>query len=101
MAEYIEREEALNELCMRSEATFSLTGKPILDVNYVEAIKAVPAADVRPVVRAKWSCKRTNEHDGDWYCTACNKELTIYMGNREDRYAFCPYCGALMENGNG
>lgn len=54
--------------------------------------------DVRPVVRGKWTDKRTIEHDGEWYCTACGKEITIYMGaDREDRYAYCPNCGARME----
>ena len=69
-----------------------------LEEAYLQGVEdGMTRRDVRPVVRAKWSCKRTNEHDGDWYCTACNKELTIYMGNREDRYAFCPNCGAVME----
>lgn len=58
----------------------------------------VPAADVRPVERGKWTDHRTIEHDGNWYCSACGKEITIYMGpDRPDRYRFCPNCGACME----
>lgn len=63
----------------------------------VDAIQFMQDADVRPVVKAHWTDHRTIEHDGEWYCTACGKEITIYMGaDREDRYKFCPNCGADM-----
>jgi hypothetical protein len=94
----IYRKEATKfiEECLKYEDKLQSVERETL-IAVKQYLENIPAADVRPVVRAKWSCKRTNEHDGDWYCTACNKELTIYMGNCEDRYAFCPYCGALME----
>lgn len=61
------------------------------------AIASMRPADVRPVARGEWTDKRTLEHDGEWYCTACGKGITIYMGpDRKDRYAFCPNCGADM-----
>lgn len=66
-------------------------------LGLVDELRRLPAADVRPVVRGKWTDKRTIEHDGEWYCTACGKEITIYMGaDRKDRYAYCPNCGADM-----
>ena len=68
-------------------------------MRILDWIDDIPAADVRPVVRGKWTCHRTLEHDGDWWCTACGNELTIYMGNRPDRYKFCPNCGADMREG--
>lgn len=62
-----------------------------------KAIESLPAADVRPVVKAHWTDHRTIEHDGEWYCSACGKEITIYMGpDRDDRYSYCPNCGADM-----
>ena len=66
----------------------------------LEDIARIPAADVRPVRRGKWTDHRTNEHDGEWYCSACGKEITIYMGpDRDDRYSYCPNCGADMRGG--
>ena len=54
MAEiYLRREDVLDALCNASVPTFNLFGKPILDVDYVPAIKSIPAADVRPVVLCK------------------------------------------------
>lgn len=45
-----------------------------------------------------WTNRRTIEHDGEYWCTACGKEITIYMGeDRKDRYAYCPNCGAKMQ----
>ena len=68
--------------------------------NRVPDCPLVPAADVRPVVSGKWTDHRTIEHDGNWYCSACGKEITIYMGpDRPDRYRFCPNCGADMREG--
>ena len=91
MPDYIEREAALAAL---RKAHNPNTAR--MAISFA-AVNSVPAADVRPVVRAHWTDRRTIEHDGEWYCTACGKEITIYMGaDREDRYNFCPNCGADM-----
>ena len=52
-----------------------------------------------PVVHGEWSNRRTWTHDGEWYCTACDREITIYMGEKRgnDRYKYCPNCGAMMK----
>lgn len=86
--EYIER-EAVNAL-IKAECS------PKVAAYLIDAVATIHAADVRPVRRGKWTCRRTLEHDGGWWCTACGNELTIYMGNRSDRYNFCPNCGADM-----
>ena len=54
---------------------------------------AVPAADVRPVVRGKWVA------DGDGYhwtynCSVCGWK-DGYPFN--ERHNYCPNCGAMME----
>lgn len=88
MAEYIERDGVILDI---------LCAGKIGKQTCVDIIKNAPAADVRHVVRGEWTNKRTIEHDGEWWCTACGKEITIYMGaDRKDRYKFCPNCGADM-----
>lgn len=63
-------------------------------------VESFESADVAPVRHGRWTDKRTIEHDGEWYCSACNKEITIYMGpERPDRYRYCPNCGAKMDGG--
>lgn len=64
----------------------------------IAELPTISPDEVRGV--GEWTNKRTIEHDGDWWCTACGKEITIYMGkDRKNRYAFCPNCGARMKGG--
>lgn len=74
MVEYIEREAAI-------DATYALHFKDLIQ----EALRNLPAADVRPVVKARWNVGA----DG-WECSNC----TIESNNT---YPICPYCGAEME----
>lgn len=54
-------------------------------------VLSIPAADVRPVVKAKWVDLTYDPEDGHTYaeCTACHHVRII------DNY--CGYCGAKME----
>lgn len=65
-------------------------------------IASLPAAEVRPVVRAHWIDHRTIEHDGEWYCSNCGNEVTICMCGKDKTpsYPFCPNCGADMRGEN-
>lgn len=104
MAEYIEREAAIDAVsawyrkaCRPENMSSYNMGERAAYTTAISEIAELPAADVRHVVRAYWTDHRTIEHDGEWYCSACGKEITIYMGpDRKDRYAFCPNCGADM-----
>ena len=93
--DYISREAAIDAVCKDCCLKKSMACHE--QCNDIDNLKSIPAADVRPVVRAHWTDHRTIEHDGEWYCSACGKEITIYMGaDRPDRYRFCPNCGADM-----
>ena len=81
MAEYIEREKiwpSLNVACVPyNRAT-------------AKAIESIPAADVRPVVRGKWTLFGRRGIYGVMYeCSACHAK---YDGLTN----FCPNCGADM-----
>lgn len=86
MAEYIELETLLE----RAE----------YDNNYrlvipAEAIKAVPAADVAPVVHGRWIA------DGDGYHWTYNCSICAWKDGYpfNERHNFCPNCGARMDGG--
>lgn len=82
MAEYIKRETVLE----RAE----------YDNNYrliipAEAIKAIPVADVAPVVHGRWLY-------GDYYdigdvCSECDWDSQM----THPFYRYCPNCGARMD----
>lgn len=60
----------------------------------IAEIKAIPSADVRPVVHGKWV---REEYDGIFtfnYCANCKMRLPIGMEWTPD---YCPNCGAKME----
>ena len=100
--DYISREAAIKEFCddcMDREWCKS-NGE---SCSRIRNINAVPAADVRPVVRAHWiDMKPINMETGlpicikgpDFRCSNC--------GSAEFQRNFCPNCGADMrgiENG--
>ena len=98
--EYIEREKAFDavfaQFCASSDETEAALNAAI------EEIRAIPAADVRPVVRGKWIDM------GDFIsCSMCNatrlKEFESDYGKAkrlDARTNFCPNCGADMREEN-
>lgn len=91
MAEYIEREAlksqiAENKLMAREPAT-----KRILAM-----IDDMTAADVAPVVHARWEMKSEDTTPGIYhvkkaFCTRCGKS------NKQYKPPYCPHCGAKMD----
>lgn len=79
MAEYIEKQAAIDELCYVDE----------YNSRSIATIRAMKPADVRPVVRGEWI--------GDGDCIICSNCKTAYtfMGSN-----FCPNCGADMRGGD-
>jgi len=52
-----------------------------------------PIVDAAPVKHGKWTTKRTQKHDGEWYCTECDYEQIVMT----DDMKYCPGCGARMD----
>ena len=75
MAEYIERDEAINAVYESFADGKSPYG----------ALISIPAADVRPVVRGRWNVGS----ERGWECSVCGIESN-------NTYPICPYCGADM-----
>ena len=87
MAEYIEREAVLKWIDFVSDGySYLETGTEFAKRD----IKAIPAADVRPVMRGKWEYDgQTAKFGNPFRCTRCHEE-------NNDTYNFCPNCGADM-----
>lgn len=92
MKEYIER-EAANEACR--EAVRRCPNSFYNGIEAVrDAIRKLPAADVRPVRRGTWlPIIEGNEYGETYqtgcYCSECNEVL-------QHEPNFCPNCGARM-----
>ena len=93
MAECIEREAVIDLITRRYENPEICT----------QEINSIPAADVAPVVHARWIHSRYEDCSEQFElvkCSQCNHEayaMAFYVrgGN------YCPNCGAKMDGGNG
>lgn len=87
MAEYIEKQAAIKAVGFYSVHS---AGKLLFADN---ALKEIPPADVRPVVRGRWIV----HYDDIWptestqECSECHEEVPLLIDCK-----FCPNCGADM-----
>ncbi len=104
MAEYIEREAAIEllsqpitmSMCLSTEECHHKIAQQRIDRYLIENI---PAADVRPVVRAEWYGEADGYADGGlvydmWSCPICGKRFEEW--EEKPDWNFCPNCGADM-----
>lgn len=101
MAEYIERGKLTEALKTWQNKLIETYGASDEYVKCLESvfigIDAIPAADVRPVVRGRW--ERHFERPGVyadlfWHCSACGSKNAESLANVH--HYFCPNCGAEM-----
>lgn len=91
---YIEREKAFDavfgQFCASSDETEAALNAAI------DEIKAIPAADVREVIKANWV---EEEKDGVWheYCSNCREHIPKGKWGQPWHSSYCPHCGAEME----
>lgn len=84
MPEYIDKEKYCAEVCKCNEEKCDKSKCPIWNA---------PAADVAPVVHAKWErLNNTQKH----YCPECGMDFDLYACIRK-LFNYCPYCGAKMD----
>jgi len=93
MAECIEREAAIAEVEEWYEMyPDSDAAREALSLAK-RAIRKLPAADVRPVVKAHWiKCNR----GAGYKCSVC-KARSSYADVLHGNHKFCYKCGAMME----
>lgn len=131
MAEYIERTEELM-LAMNAGAraientkryhgvvyTKDVFSESPQEIPYLQAAKVLrevsdaPAADVAPVVHARWIPSESDFDDDDtlfdgeeccdWQCSACREDI-CYEDPMPMKLLpnYCPNCGAKMDGGDG
>ena len=90
MADFIRRDEAIRahcDGCVHDGDCWKFYG--IYACKEVQQIMAIPAADVRPVVRGKWTRVDYEPCGHDYICSEC--------GCKSDGpWNFCHDCGADM-----
>lgn len=61
----------------------------LLAKDALELLKAQEAPDTNV---GEWTTERTQEHDGEWYCSECGYEPVVMS----DDMKYCPGCGRKM-----
>lgn len=87
MAEYIERSAAI-------EAAKHAWAKGLEPSQYIETL---PAADVAPVVHARWIyVEETLATSSGYCCSACRRPRWL-SPDVPEVFKYCPKCGAKMD----
>lgn len=96
MADYIQRQAAIDTIKRIGDENYS-KGYPMIGiVHAIQILERLPASDVEPVVHAEW---RNNKNDYP-ECTNCGY-MPAYDPEIDDIWYSprCPKCGARMKNG--
>ena len=93
MGEYIRREDAQDNLEQAIADDW--------EMDYaIDRLNEIPAADVAPVVHAKWKEESPDYLDGDsvYICSICGETWNLEAGTpKENNMNYCPNCGAKMD----
>lgn len=109
MAEYIDKNESVDESYLQNWYIDSVdeAGTPHWTEEHIEELVKdfivipieTPAADVEPVVHAKWIPQYVNRFGltNIFVCSECNKTVHTIRKLYKLSYLYCPNCGARMD----
>ena len=99
MSDYIERQKAVKaigeEYIPRTDFERGMVSQLSCDK---EKIKALPSADVAPVVHGRWIDEDPAFAEYSANCSVCGYEIDVH--DERGYFNFCPYCGAKMDGGD-
>ena len=91
MTEYIKREYAVDAV---ADVYYNTPDINLSCEKFEEAILKIQPADVAPVVHGRWISKNPHGYEWTFVCSNCDY-VDGYPFN--DRYNYCPNCGAKMD----
>lgn len=93
MIDHLSRQAAIIEMMDNNvDHVQGIDGREI-----VQILEDIPAADVVPVIHARW----IKTEDGA-ECEKCGREAVYQIVDDHWEYEpFCPHCGAIMDNKKG
>ena len=95
MAEYIEREQAINFARSSAAAAYNRDDfGAYRGLNaFISTLVQIPAADAAPVVHGHWISVNPPKKCVDWLeCSECGYKNFYFC-----KFKFCPICGAKMD----
>ena len=100
MAECIERAVAVKVVLRERKPTNSVAQNRVLSIIQRDLL-TMPAADVAPVVHARWIRPHWRNSNYCCDCSECGGEAMHrdYQWDKNGIYPICPNCGAKMDGG--
>lgn len=100
MAECIERAVAVKVVLRERKPTNSVAQNRMLSIIQRDLL-TMPAADVAPVVHARWIRPHWRNSNYCCDCSECGGEAMHrdYQWDKNGIYPICPNCGAKMDGG--
>lgn len=104
MAEHIKREAAIRVICDCCAVCADIECCDYAKGSYggckeIEGLRAIPTADVKPVVRGKWKPRDLTWGRSYYYCSVCEETVDMPTAIGKPLFLFCPNCGADMREG--
>lgn len=97
MAEYIDREKAINEFAIRSSFYDAEWGNKRFTPDDVEEIlQSIPATDVRPAVYGRWIVASDTSGNEYYRCSECGTYFERTFFGNDYTVNGCPVCFADM-----
>lgn len=100
MADYISRDDVKNALLNKGQHTTRYRLGETWELNFMEileALDAIPAADVQPVKYGRWEYSEKEYGECAWYfCSFCDEPAEQLYNDEPLLSEFCPHCGARM-----
>ena len=104
MAEYIDRDMFLKMISHKPSSPTTDREDRLIN-GFISAVKNCPAADVRPVVKAKWEDVHIDRPEiadievATMFCPHCNRwhNEVYHYGNPIEFANYCSFCGASMK----
>lgn len=98
MSDYIKREDAIEVVRVMSEVALS-DGDRVAYGKVWNQLKDLPFADVAPVRHGRWESFEDVFMETCYQCSECG--LSFYLADggtpKENKYHYCPNCGAKMD----
>lgn len=105
MAEYISREATIKRIkevyCVGCNSYHGVRCRACGTGDAIDMIEDAPAADVTPVVHARWIRPHWKNSNYCCDCSECGGEAMHrdYQWDKNGIYPICPHCGAKMDGG--
>lgn len=84
-------------VCYQLDKRATVDGQPRAIRRAMRIVQEFPSADVQPVRHGRWTKMDMHKGIEQYKCSVCRSECYVPECMGEPIYAYCPNCGAIMD----